>query len=235
MPEQLLTREQAAKMLVAAVQSQPNLEIPLKEMYCVFADQASIDPTLSDQVNIACQYGLFQGYKGNFMPTMFMNDVDTMTILGRVAAYSPAINMYLATSQFATPTYKPMTRAMFVDWLFTMSTYIDQYAAQDNMTMLNDAQSDLDNARNMWTDKKLNTYTIVQTKSCFCTEDYRRSIQYNVTNSLVVSGAKYKDTMQMINPEQAPELHTVEQAFAMIQQAIDDKVDSVSVEYDATR
>lgn len=225
MPEQILTREQAAKMLVAAIQSQPNLDIPLKEMYCVFADQASIDPTLSDQVNIACQYGLFQGYKGNFMPTMFMNDVDTMTILGRVATHSPAINMYLATSQFATPTYKPMTRAMFVDRLFTMSTYIDQYATQDNMTMLNNAQSDLDNARDMWTDKKLTTYTMVQTKSCFCMEEYTRSIMYNVINGVVAKGAMYEDDMMMVNMDKSPELHTVEQAYAMIQEAIDAKVE----------
>jgi hypothetical protein len=61
---------------------------------CVFNDEKSIDASLTYWVNIACQYGLFQGYKGNFMPKNNILTNDVLTVSQRLAKQSPVIERY---------------------------------------------------------------------------------------------------------------------------------------------
>ena len=94
---------------------------------------------------------------------------------------------------------------------------------------------DLVRAQKLWNSKNITTYTMVQERSCFCLEEYRRPMRYNINNSLVQTGTvRYNDKdKEQLAPTIQTKLNSVSDAFAIIQDAIDDKVDSLEVTYDS--
>lgn len=99
-------------------------------------------------------------------------------------------------------------------------------------------QKNLNDAKALWKNAAKTSYTMHQTRSCFCGPDSTRPMTFDVANSSIVtgsavyadaSGGKLSDEILSRNS-----LYTVDAAFASIQQAIDEKADSITVEYDAT-
>lgn len=96
-------------------------------------------------------------------------------------------------------------------------------------------QADLDAAMALWMEENHDSYTAKIQASCFCTEEYRRPIMYEVVEGVVQPGtAMYADENEEedeVNLEMSPNLMTVEDLFHMIQEAIDANADSVTVTY----
>ena len=103
-----------------------------------------------------------------------------------------------------------------------------------DVQVINDAQKELDEAVSQWESQNIADYVVTQTYSCFCPREYTRPISYIVVwGESQTSNARYNDEeMELIDPEMSPELLTVEQAFALIQDAIDQQVASITVSYD---
>ncbi len=81
-------REQGTTLIVRAlevIENQCNVDLLTMDpnASCGFGDAASIDGTLVAPVNDACNYGLVNGYNGNFWPTQLMSRAQVMTVLGR--------------------------------------------------------------------------------------------------------------------------------------------------------
>lgn len=94
MPDATVTREQAAKMIVMWMNGNSNIGVQMNNSTCTFKDESQIDSSLTDWVRMACQYGLFQGYKGNFMPMNKISTNDIATVVERLSAQSPVVLKY---------------------------------------------------------------------------------------------------------------------------------------------
>lgn len=96
-------------------------------------------------------------------------------------------------------------------------------------------QADLDVAMALWMEESHNSYTAVIQASCFCTEEYRRPVLYQVVEGMVqLNTAMYADENEEedeVNLEMSPELLSVEEMFSLIQEAIDANADAVTVTY----
>lgn len=164
------------------------------------------------------------------MPKAYLTDTDSLTVMTRAAQYIPALAEIMMRAKYAS-TNTPMTRGQLVTSLHSLYEQI-MVPVQPQMDFAQ-AQKDLDSARALWNSKKLTTYSLIQTKSCFCMEDYTRAMMYNVLSGVINTGTLvYADDGTKVSIE--ANLHTVDQAFALIQDAIDNKVANVTVSYDTT-
>lgn len=227
-----VTREQAAKMIMATIEAAGVEEWMIKqpEWSCVWTDADMIDSSLLPMVTQSCMKGLFKWSNGKFMPKAYLTDTDSLTVMTRAAQYIPALAEIMMRAKYAS-TNTPMTRGQLVTSLHSLYEQI-MVPVQPQMDFAQ-AQKDLDSARALWNSKKLTTYSLIQTKSCFCMEDYTRAMMYNVLSGVINTGTLvYADDGTKVSIE--ANLHTVDQAFALIQDAIDNKVANVTVSYDTT-
>lgn len=89
-------------------------------------------------------------------------------------------------------------------------------------------------ARALWNSKKLTNYVVTQQASCFCMSDYIRPMKFSVSSTGANTGTLiYADTSSAVTI-QGIKLYTVEDMFAMIQEAIDEKSERITVSYDKT-
>ena len=234
MPDATVTREQAAKMIVMWMNGNSNIGVQMNNSTCAFKDESKIDPSLTDWVRMACQYGLFQGYKGNFMPMNKISTNDIATVVERLSAQSPVVLKYTSMIKIKVAD-RPLLRGEFLKWLHTLDVYVKQEATKEQTAQLEIAQTKANNAKMLWAKQNLITYTLTQKASCFCAPEYTRPIKYSViSNSVYADWAVYADgSGGAVTGTMVPTLHTVDQAFAMIQDAIDQKSASVTVEYDS--
>lgn len=121
------------------------------------------------------------------MPKAYLTDADAMTVMTRAAQYIPALADVMMRSKFAV-TDKPLTRGELLTKLQSMMNSLQQ----DEPTLESEidfvqAQKNLDAARALWNSKKMTTYSLVQTRSCFCVEDYTRAMMYNIVNGAITT------------------------------------------------
>ncbi len=230
-----VTREQAAKMIVTWVGSHNELGLSMPDgVNCSFKDAASIDSTLSYGVESACAYGLFKGYKGNFMPKNLLTREDARTLLVRALDQLPAYESY----RNEIPAIKAgfLTRGELIKALYSINVVVEAKIADQKDQSLTAAQTKLNAAISLWNSKDINNYTATQQLSCFCTPNSTHPISFEVKNDLVVSGSvkDVNETDKIPANELLSTPKTVEQMFALIQDAIDRKADSMTIEYDAT-
>ncbi len=230
----LVTREQAAKMIMTAIDVSGIEEWMIKQTdwSCVWTDADMIDSSLVSMVERSCSKWLFYWSNGKFMPKAYLTDTDLMTVMTRAAQYIPALAEIMMTSDFAI-TGKPLTRGELVTRLqgIMISIQASVTPVQPEVDFIQ-AQKDLDVARTLWNSKKLTTYSLIQTRSCFCMEDYTRAMMYKIVNGVINAGSLvYADNGAKVTIE--TQLNTVGQAFDMIQEAIDNEVANLTVEYNA--
>lgn len=229
----LVTREQAAKMIMTTIDVSGVQEWMIKqaEWSCVWTDADMIDSSLLPMVTKSCMKGLFKWSNGTFMPKAYLTDTDAMTVMTRAAQYIPALADVMMRSKFAV-TDKPLTRWELLTRLQGMMNSLQQ----DEPTLESEvdfiqAQKDLDVARTLWNAKKMTTYSLVQTRSCFCVEDYTRAMMYHIVDGMINTWSLvYADDGNKVTIE--TQLNTINQAFDMIQEAIDSKVANLTVQYD---
>lgn len=233
MPNAPITREQASKMIVMWINSNPNIQIPVAMKACVFSDADKIDSSLIDWVQTACQYGLFKGYKGNFMPNNNISTNDIVTVVERLAGQSPVILKYTSMIKIKVAD-RPLLRNELLRGLYTLDIYVKGEATKEKAAELELAQNNLNNAKLLWAKQNLITYTLTQKASCFCAPEYTRPIKYSViSNRIYAEGAVYADgSGGAATGTMMPKLNTVDEALGMIQEAIDNKAESVTVQYD---
>ena len=77
---------------------------------------------------------------------------------------------------------------------------------------------------------------MIQQRSCFCMGDYIRPMIYDVSKEIAQRGtARYNDNnKEQVSPTMDVELNSVTDAFSIIENAIKENVDSLTVEYDKT-
>ncbi len=233
MPNAPVTRQQAAKMIVMWMSSDANIGVPMTNKQCTFNDEKQIDPSLIAWVRMACQYGLFQGYKGNFMPTNNISTNDIATVVERLSNQSPVIQKYTSMIKIKIENRR-LLRGELLKWLYMLDTYVKQEAAREQSSQLDVVQKNVNKAKMLWGKQNLTTYTLTQKASCYCMSEYTRPITYNVIdNSVYTDGAIYADgSGGVATGSMVPKLRTVDDAFAMIQEAIDNKSASITVVYD---
>ncbi len=125
---------------------------------------------------------------------------------------------------------KPYTRLEFIQALEQISQRLDTLSSQ-NFTQ---QTQDLAAAQKLWTSKNITNYTMVQERSCFCPEEWRRPMRFEVNNGVVQTGVVYyndKDKEKVPSTIDA-KLNSVTDAFAIVQDAIDQEVDNLEVVYD---
>lgn len=114
--------------------------------------------------------------------------------------------------------------------------FCDQHEAPQCLVYKNSQeQADLDAAMAKWEMSDIDSYTAVQQASCFCTEEWRRPVRFEVLEGEVqLMTAMYADENEdedEFDASMSPDLMTVEGIFHMIQEAIDGNADSVTVVY----
>lgn len=99
-----------------------------------------------------------------------------------------------------------------------------------------ETQIALDASISQWATNGSENYTLTQQLSCFCMQEYVRPITYMVTDGASDrDSAMYADgDKESIDPDNAPELKTVVEAFALIQEAIDQYAYTITYEFDTT-
>lgn len=232
MGDSFLTREQAAKMFMAAIDYSKAPEWMIKQPAgsCEWSDATSIDPTLLDMVQRACAKWLFKGTdEGKFMPHRSITATEMNTVLERVAGFIPGLEytmMNLLKSQGSTK----LTRNEFVGALYDMVTSITEQTRK-----YSEHKEALSGARALWAEKGSDSYTLIQQMTCFCMVDYTRPVSYEVQNNVIQTGTiKYSDDNSAIASGVILSYHTIQAAFDMIDQAISDHVASLNVTYDET-
>lgn len=232
-----ITRQQAAKMFMARLQS-TNLPIAMPAIYCVFEDETSIDPTLTASVNSACALGLMKGYKGNFMPHGYIGADAANAFATRIVGMMPELKTMADSLKALVPAGKLVTRMDFITVLKYADNLVVAHMDAQKSVALKAAQTNLDAAKALWKNAAKTSYTMTQTRSCFCMEDSIRPMLFDVVNGSVMtgsaayadaSGGKLSDEILSRNS-----LYTVEAAFDYIQEAINEKAERITVEYDAT-
>jgi hypothetical protein len=88
-------------------------------------------------------------------------------------------------------------------------------------------------AREQFTGTLRASYSFTWKRGCLCgVKDLGRAAHVTVANGAITS-AVYVDTQQPVGPSLRSDLKTIEEVFAMIQQAIDQDYDEVDVVYDS--
>lgn len=228
-----VTREQAAKMITTWIGMHHQLGWGMTAETCTFTDADKIDPTLIYGVESACAYGLFKGYKGEFMPKNNIPAADVNTLIARAAEKLPDYSVHFSNVPALSHTF--LTRGELLTALYYMNVAVEGKIAHDKEEALSAAWAQLNNAKAKWESKNVEHYVVTQQLSCFCTPNSTHPVQFDVMSGSVVTG-----TLQDVNETDripASQLTvnpmTVEQAFAFIQDAIDREADSIDVAYDA--
>ncbi len=232
-----ITREQAAKMTVSfyhSALSKLDIEENVGATCADFTDKAMIDETLLEEVNFTCNINLFKGFKGKFMPKNYINMSDARTILERATAFVPGLADHLTNVKLPTD-HTFVTRGEFIQGLYLLNSIVDQKVVTNKDDMLKSTQTKLNSAKILRAQNKPAQYTLTQTVSCFCMQNYTRPMTYQVSNGAIVGSATYADgTGGNIDTTMSPTLNTVDMAFEIIQDAIDEKADNITVVFDAT-
>ena len=95
------------------------------------------------------------------------------------------------------------------------------------------AQTDLQAAQQRWQAQQIVSYSYGLAVSCFCPEDIRQPVVVTVNNGATTSIVKAEGG-DPATAEFFAEYNTVEKLFALIQKAIDEKADGITVTYDPT-
>lgn len=232
-----ITRQQAAKMFMARLQS-TNLPIAMPKIYCVFEDETSIDPTLKASVNDVCALGLMKGYKGKFMPNGYIGTDAIKALAARVVSMMPELKNTVDQVVTLLPEGKLVSRMDFIKALQYANGVVVAHIDAQKSLELKAVQANLDAAKALWKKAAKTSYTMTQTRSCFCMDDSIRPMSFDVVNGSVMTGsAAYADASGgKLSTEllSRTSLYTVEAAFDYIQEAINGKAERITVEYDAT-
>ena len=226
-----VTREQAAKMIVNAMEN-ANIDmwtIKLPAGSCEWMDVESIDKTLLASVNQSCKLGLFRGDRGNFIPYAPLTAENLETVITRAIQYIPNLREFFNSKVSENLTSRFVTRGELVRALYAITDFIKTAGGKYAQHQMN-----LDKARDLWEKSKITQYEFVQTRTCFCPTDYTRAMKYNVNNNSIVGLVTYQDNGSIVSGDKYEGLMTVESAFDLIQDSIDNNVASIIVEYDPT-
>lgn len=82
-PDDYLTREEAAKIIGQAYETL-GYSTEVKNTNCSFSDNANFDPSLSMHITQVCQWELFVGSEGEFMPQQTLTKAQAATVLVRM-------------------------------------------------------------------------------------------------------------------------------------------------------
>jgi hypothetical protein len=86
-------------------------------------------------------------------------------------------------------------------------------------------------ARARWTKQGPANYRFMSTRTCFCPTEITRPMQIDVASRQLIR-AVYVDDQQPVSDSYRPQLWTVDQAFDVIQSAIDQGADHIEAHYD---
>lgn len=133
-----VTREQAAKMITSWIGSHHELNRSIDaddNAGCTFHDAASIDETLVYGVETACAYGLFKGYKGDFMPKNFITRDDVHTLMARAANKMPSsYSMHASNAPSIHGSF--LTRGELLIALYYINAVVEEQIAADKADTL---------------------------------------------------------------------------------------------------
>lgn len=227
--DSIISREQAAKMLVVAIEKSwlPIWTLKLPAWSCEWTDKWDIYPNLVDYVHKSCTMWLFKWDGKYFVPYYQFTKEHLDIVLDRASQYAEKISSYMMSAYPQISTNKDLTRWDMLKVLKWLYNYLES-----NTNKLELAQEDLNNAKAKRSSAKLTSYTMIQQRSCFCMEDYTRVMKYNISNGSIVWDVLYQDDNTKVSSEISENVMTIDQAFDMIQEAIDSDVDNIEVTYD---
>lgn len=227
--ERMISREEAATMFVRLAKNFYHQDTVINDK-SIYHDDADIYSGLDDGVYEAQALDLMVGSNGYFMPKSPLTRGQAIAVLMKIAigpVSDPTIPFYQRYADRATELgwidlsdarfEDNVTRGDFILWAHTIA----QTRERTNTSEEN--QTNLEAAKALWESQNMTDYSLTQTLSCFCTPEYTMPHTYEVVNGEIITPIE----------ENAPERHTVAEAFAMIQEAIDNDVARLDVTYDA--
>ncbi|MEM6327145.1 MAG: DUF6174 domain-containing protein [Bacteroidota bacterium] len=99
--------------------------------------------------------------------------------------------------------------------------------ALSGCSFLDDTPDDFENARSLWSDRDVETYTMTLSRACFCLPESLGPFEVRVENGAIVSA------MRDGQPVPASDVLTVDALFDLLEDAYDEGAHSVRAEYDA--
>ncbi len=126
-------------------------------------------------------------------------------------------------------TSKFVTRGELIKALHAVTNFITNAGGKHSQN-----QMALDKARTLWNNSSVIQYEFVQSRSCFCPAEYTRAMKYNISGNVITGMVSYQDDGSMVSGDKYEGLMTVESSFDLIQDAIINNVDSLTVQYDPT-
>ena len=110
-------------------------------------------------------------------------------------------------------------------WMFILM-FLGSCQSDENKR---ESLTELQQAKRLWERSEVDSYTITQRISCFCIESYTRPRQIQIQNGSItqVDGETY-------DPDQDPQLYTVSQFFAFIEERMSRDPYRVTLVFDPT-
>lgn len=98
--------------------------------------------------------------------------------------------------------------------------------------VLNRAEVELDSHLSLWQQARLGGYTYEYNVLCECSDNFGRPVKVTVTNGEIES-VVYAESGDPPVVVGSPRFHTINRLFDMIQNAIDNEADQITVSYDS--
>lgn len=97
-----------------------------------------------------------------------------------------------------------------------------------------DASRELERHRSLWEEQAVDDYRYVASRGCFCPVELVAPVIVEVRDGRVTSRT-YKDSGEPVAEMHAERWPPIEGVFDIVQDALDEDADSISVEYDRER
>lgn len=166
------------------------------------------------------------------MPKQKLKAQDARTLMLRAQAILEEHDINIEIPSFA-GFY--LTRGNLIESLYALHTYIDTTITEREDERLATTQTDLDLAMQTWKGKNIASYQAQQKISCFCGPNSTHPITFDVARGVAVKGSiqDVSDTDPVPAKELQVQPKTVEELFTLIQNAIDNRAENITVSYDA--
>lgn len=227
--DNIISREQAAKMLVVAIEKSwlPVWTLKLPAGSCEWTDKQDIYPNLVDYVHKSCTMWLFKWDNNQFVPYYQFTKQHLDIVLDRVWEYADKVRSFLMSDYAHISTNTDLTRWDMLKVLKKLYDFV--YNSNNELAK---AQTALDAAKAKRSAQNLTSYEMTQQRSCFCIEDATRTMRYNISNGSIVWDVFYHDDDSKVSDDFSEGVMSIQEAFDMIQEAIDADVDKLTVTYD---
>ena len=113
------------------------------------------------------------------MPRNYITAADVNTLISRATSLAPSF-----AASYSYPTVKIsgsfLTRGELLHALYSADMFVSAWLNEQENTSLQTAQANLNAAKTLWSSQSSAHYSATQQASCFCTEEWRSPVTFDV-------------------------------------------------------